>query len=321
MLSRDFKNLISKLDSLTINQRRKLLSTISDEPKAESVNIVESRQSETTSCPHCSCESVCRWGKSDGLQRYRCKACSKTFNALTGSSLARLRFKDVWLKYSQCLVDGFTVRKAAKICGIDSSTAFRWRHRFLQSPAKEKSDKMVGIVEADEAFFHESSKGNRHLTHRPARKRGQSYKKQHKKLVPVLLVRDRNGTEADFVFEKIEKHAVHDCLRPLMSDEIVLCSDGNSIYKTFAEEEQIPHKRIIALDKVNVIEKIFHIQNLNAYISRLRGWLRRFNGVATKYLGNYLGWRRIIEKINGNLPAEFFLRQAMGRNHQQLTLT
>lgn len=165
------------------------------------------------------------------------------------------------------------------------------------------------------------SRGNRNLTHREARKRGQPYKKQHKDLVPVLLVRDRNGTEADFVFEKVEKKAIHDCLRPLMSDEVVLCSDGNSIYSTFAKEEEIAHKRIVKLDKVNVVEKIFHIQNLNAYISRLKTWMIRFKGVATKYLENYLGWRRVVEKINGDLPNEFFLRQALGKNHQQLTLT
>ena len=34
-----------------------------------------------------------------------------------------------------------------------------------------------------------------------------------------------------------------------------------------------------------------HVQNVNAYHSRLRGWLQPFRGVASRYLGNYLGWR------------------------------
>jgi hypothetical protein len=29
----------------------------------------------------------------------------------------------------------------------------------------------------------------------------------------------------------------------------------------------------------------YHIQNVNAYISRLKRWICRFNGVATRYLG------------------------------------
>ena len=38
-----------------------------------------------------------------------------------------------------------------------------------------------------------------------------------------------------------------------------------------------------------------HINNVNAYHSRLKQWLTRFNGVATKNLPNYLGWRRALE--------------------------
>ena len=38
-----------------------------------------------------------------------------------------------------------------------------------------------------------------------------------------------------------------------------------------------------------------HINNVNAYHGRLKQWLNRFNGVATKNLPNYLGWRRALE--------------------------
>ena len=176
---------------------------------------------------------------------------------------------------------------------------------------------MVGIVEADETFFTESRKGDKHITYRPARKRGKSSKRKKGERVPVLLVRDRNGTVADFVFDEIKQQAVHDCLRPLMSEEIILCSDGSSLYKTFSQEACIGHKRIISNDKVYVVDKIFHIQNLNAYISRLKAWMQRFNGVATKYLDNYLGWRRLLEKQKGNLLNEFCFQQALRRNDQQ----
>ena len=43
--------------------------------------------------------------------------------------------------------------------------------------------------------------------------------------------------------------------------------------------------------------EIFHIQNVNAYTSRLKDWLRPFKGVASWYLPNYLGWRRAIEQL------------------------
>ena len=46
-----------------------------------------------------------RWGISNGMQRYRCKSCLKTFNAATGTPLARLRKKEKWLEYSKAMVD------------------------------------------------------------------------------------------------------------------------------------------------------------------------------------------------------------------------
>ncbi len=35
---------------------------------------------------------------------------------------------------------------------------------------------------------------------------------------------------------------------------------------------------------------IYHTQNVNAYHSRLKGWMEHFRGVATKYLDNYMTW-------------------------------
>ena len=228
MLRQEFKKLLAQLDSLTRAQKQGLLNQVKANLETErSIDLIESHFEKVDSCKYCGSCSLSKWGKSHQLQRYRCKDCNRTFNALTGTNLARLRHKDRWISYSACLNEGFTVRKAAEYCGVDLKTAFRWRHRFLTAPTQNKQQKMVGIVEADETFFTESRKGDGHLLHRPARKRGVSNKKNLGERVPVLIVRDRNGTVADFVFNKIEKNTMHACLRPLMSKEIVLCSDGS----------------------------------------------------------------------------------------------
>ena len=59
------------------------------------------------------------------------------------------------------MVDGLSVRKAARKCGIDNTTSFRWRHRFLRGLKDKKDSSLKGIVEADETFFLESFKGSR----------------------------------------------------------------------------------------------------------------------------------------------------------------
>jgi hypothetical protein len=38
-----------------------------------------------------------------------------------------------------------------------------------------------------------------------------------------------------------------------------------------------------------------HVQNVNAYHGRFHQWLSRFNGIATRYLRNYLAWRQVLD--------------------------
>jgi hypothetical protein len=63
-----------------------------------------------------------------------------------------------------------------------------------------------------------------------------------------------------------------------------------------------------------------HINNVNAYHSRLKEWLRRFHGVATRNLPSYLGWRRAIEAWGDNANPQSWLLGALGNGpYQQLT--
>ena len=68
------------------------------------------------------------------------------------------------------------------------------------------------------------------------------------------------------------------------------------------------------------MDNAFHVQNVNAYDSRLKGWMARFHGVATKYLPNYLGWRRCLERFAASLAPSLLIAQAVGGN-QHLTQT
>ena len=61
-----------------------------------------------------------------------------------------------------------------------------------------------------------------------------------------------------------------------------------------------------------MLGSVFHVQHIDAYHSRLKHWMRRFKGVSTKYLANYLGRRRPLEREAANLTPEARLRFAMG---------
>ena len=64
-----------------------------------------------------------------------------------------------------------------------------------------------------------------------------------------------------------------------------------------------------------------HINKVNAYRSRLKQWLNRFNGVATKNLPNYLGWRRALEAWGDKLEPPAWIKGAIGNGpYQQIPL-
>ena len=84
---------------------------------------------------------------------------------------------------------------------------------------------------------------------------------------------------------------------------------GRDAYGAFAHAEDILHIPIIT-SRGEHAYKGFHIQNVNAYASRLKDWLRPFKGVASRYLPSYLGWRRAIERLGENFTAERCLQIA-----------
>jgi hypothetical protein len=61
-----------------------------------------------------------------------------------------------------------------------------------------------------------------------------------------------------------------------------------------AREAGITHEAVNLQAGIRVRGAI-HVQNVNACHSRLRGWLQPFCGVASRYLGHYLGWRRALD--------------------------
>ncbi len=71
-------------------------------------------------CSHCNSELISRNGKYNGNQRYICKDCRKTFSDFTNSATYRSKKSlDKWLKYAKCMIMGLSIRKSAKIVGIN----------------------------------------------------------------------------------------------------------------------------------------------------------------------------------------------------------
>ncbi|MFK0572058.1 IS1595 family transposase [Endozoicomonas sp.] len=248
---------------------------------------------ECPQCPKCQSQKIGRWGFQSGRQRYHCNTCNATFNAFTGTSLARLRHPEKWNGYLAGMTYSMTLRPAAKAYGINLKTSFRWRHRFLEVINNDQAEELCGITELDETMFRESFKGQRKGLPRPARKRSNDPTKAGK--VPVMVARDRQCHTVDGILKDESADELCRHLNGRISIEATVCADALLAHEKLAKKLGFEFKELVTSKGQRVLEGIYHIQNVNAYHSGLKRWISGvFHGVATRYLPHYLAWRRDI---------------------------
>jgi len=242
-----------------------------------------------------------------GCQRFKCKDCKRTFTDYTGTWVDGLHKKSYVVRYLELMIEKKSLDKISIILGINKKTAFDWRHKILSSLDQGRGNEMSGIVESDETFFEESSKGNKKLE-RLGRKRGSSTATKKKRgvsdnKVAVIVTADR-GDEMSLcvaTMGRIGKEDISRSIEGKLPETTILCTDGHVSFRGFAIDNRLNHVVLRADLKQYVKQGVFHIQNVNSIHHRLKKWIdNTFWGVSTKYMQNYLGWFRLNEKLKGS---------------------
>ncbi|SYX84139.1 Insertion element protein (fragment) [Paenibacillus alvei] len=160
-------------------------------------------------------------------------------------------------------------------------------------------NQLQGIVESDETFFRESLKGKRKITHRKAKKRGEKDEKRgiSNLKIAVVVAQHRNG---NIIARKagtgrVKAEEIDALIVAYIQSSSLLCTDTATNYKKFARIKGLQHETINERQQQRVKKGIYHIQHVNNFHNRLKGWLERFQGVGTRYLDNYLYWFRWLE--------------------------
>jgi hypothetical protein len=113
----------------------------------------------------------------------------------------------------------------------------------------------------------------------------------------LLVARERTRRTLDFHTGRgpVTAAQLDACLGPVLAPRVTLFSDGARAYRRFASQRSIAHEWINASAGEHARGDI-HIQNLNGWHARFKGWLVHFRGVASKYLANYSGWYRVLDE-------------------------
>ena len=234
--------------------------------------------------------------------------------------MAHLRKKERWLDHARAMIEGKSLAKTAALCGVHPTTAFRWRHRFLRAPGSDKPRSVKRDRRSGRNLHPGVFQGPlvRLAAQGPqARRNGPEHAGLYQDNIPVLVARDRKGATFDAVLPQVDGASVSLALAGVVTPGNHLIGDGGKAIAAFARKAGIPFHAVPAPGKPDPKAPHLHINNVNAYHGRLKQWLNRFNGVATKNLPNYLGWRRALEGWGGQLAPQTWIKGAIGNGPYQ----
>lgn len=254
-------------------------------------------------CPNCQDRDIRANGKYKGIQRYYCKACKKYFRETTGRINFGLKKGELLKTYLHHMLMGLSIKKCAENTGICIQTSFDWRHKIASAFEGAVPEGFSGIVESDDIFFLESGKGSRELS-RNARKRGSKATKRgiSNQQVAVVVTCDRSDNKELRVATRgrISKKDLDYVFKEKLDKVETLCTDTHRSYTAFAKGKQLDHQKFNVSKGQRAKDKVYHVQNVNNTAMRLKKWMAPFNGVATKYLQNYMNWFMVLERIKND---------------------
>jgi transposase-like protein len=179
------------------------------------------------------------------------------------------------------------------------------RHKILDSLGVTMDRGIVsGIVEMDETFVAESFKGN-HVKSgfempREPRKRGKQVKKRgiSSEQICIGTAVDKNG---NLIMEmackgRITSRKLEKLYDGYVEEGSTICTDSLSGYRSLSRKLKLDHKQI---PSGKHSDGTFNLSSINSVHSKYKTWMRKFNGVSTKFLPNYLIWFKWVEMVKG----------------------
>jgi len=186
-----------------------------------------------------------------------------------------------------------TVRRTATLLGVDRTTAFRWRHRLLRALHDSDDAPLGSTVAIHETSFPHSEKGNRILD-RPPRRRSVFGRLDIPFAWVVVAGDDRGRIASDVAGPR--RPGVDD-LTAVLGARLERTSEILSTIGPYGAAGLLAARSDRAYRRVQRRSPEF--APVDQSILSLRRWMRRFHGVATRYLPNYLAWHRILEASAG----------------------
>ena len=259
-------------------------------------------------CPRCKSKNINRNGRTKiKRQRYKCKDCAKGFSEMTNSPLwYSKKGMEIWLEYLNCIREGLTLRKAAEKVSINLVTSFHWRHKILSVLGTQIIDnKLSGTIEVDELMISETFKGSREKNN--CKKNESRFYREHSLIygnlnnaISILSCKDNSN---NVLFKAVTKgrlgrQNLDEILLPAIKNGEILKTIRNHSFMGFAKANKL--RLCMVGNYQDNIERIT-VEKAKEQSKCFKRFLRKFRGIASKYLSYYINWYRTELNKEGSL--------------------
>ena len=265
-------------------------------------------------CSFCGANSYISHGSyktsAEKINRYKCKNCGKVFTQVNNSIISgsNLSFAE-WIRFIECLYNGDSVEKTAKICNLSQRSVQTNRYKLFYA-LKLLDDRTVlkGNVVIDETYIDLSYKGEHPTENTPLPRKSKERGGVHslgmsKEKVCIACALDEEGNSVARIAGRgaaNSKQLSYVFFSAIKKENInCLYADKGLAIRAYAKNNNLPLKSAKLLKKGTVrasnqsINKEVlivnsYIQRMNSYHARLSKFLSGFLGVSSFHLSGYL---------------------------------
>jgi len=259
-------------------------------------------------CPHCGSEKVVKNGKmKNKTPRFLCNSCKKSYSLYSGTFLQYLKLKKKLFDYIPLRMEqSGSLRNCSQTLKISLNTSFEWNKKLFGSMQKIIPNKLDGIVEI--TIFHKkiSRKGEKpkgffgFKPPDPITSLQKKYKKAPKLKEPpeiapkvqIAVTFSRIGKLDMKVLQlgDLNKSEIKKHLYPKIKSAKKILINEDPILKLTLQGKRMCYLACKEDQKVKSRNKYYDVETVKAVTYLFSTWMKRFRGVATKYLQNYIKW-------------------------------
>lgn len=244
-------------------------------------------------CPTCGSAGSVRDGHTaSGVQRWRCPACGRRYNSLTGTVLEHCRLGlPTWVGFVRLMRHNVPLDCAAEVLGITHQTAWEWRHRvFATVDGYQERTVLRGRVWIDETYVVDTD-----LSHGygQARKRGLS---RQQLCIAVAIDARKEPFAVVCGHGKPSTKRVREALGGHLAEGCTVVHDRERAHNGVIRDAAATSEAYKAdVRDPEYLENMAMVNNLCSWLKR---YLWRFTGMSMSNMQSYLNWYVYLFRVN-----------------------